>query len=85
MEIVEDIRGKELYGKRKETIERIFGTAKEYHGMRYTQQIGNEKMAMKTGLTFACMNMKKLAKILSNRARNIMESYYLIIFTFYPR
>ena len=46
MEIVEDIRltpkGKELYGKRKETIERIFGTAKEYHGMRYTQQIGYE-------------------------------------------
>ena len=32
--------------------------------MRYTQQIGREKMAMKVGLTFACLNMKKLAKIL---------------------
>jgi len=32
--------------------------------MRYTQQIGKEKMAMKVGLTFACMNMKKLANIL---------------------
>lgn len=88
MEIVEDIRltpkGKELYGKRKETIERIFGTAKEYHGMRYTQQIGNEKMAMKTGLTFACMNMKKLAKILSNRARKghngeLLSNYFYIL------
>ena len=68
LEICEDIRHrrgmKELYGKRKETIERDFGTAKEHHGMRYTQQIGKEKMAMKVGLTFACMNMKKLANIL---------------------
>lgn len=68
MEICEDIRHasgmKELYGKRKETIERDFGTAKEHHAMRYTQQVGKEKMAMKVGLTFACMNMKKLANII---------------------
>ena len=54
---------------RKETIERSFGTAKERHGMRYTQQVGNEKMRMKVGLTFACMNMKKLAGILTRRTR----------------
>ena len=74
MDIVEDIRhtdeGKELYSKRKETIERVFGTAKEHHAMRYTQQVGKEKMAMKVGLTFACMNMKKLANILSKRPEN---------------
>ena len=35
--------------------------------MRYTQQIGKEKMAMKVGLTFACMNMKKLARIMWNK------------------
>lgn len=68
MEICEDIRYtigmKELYDLRKETIERNFGTAKEHHGMRYTQERGKEKMAMKVGLTFACMNMKKLAKLL---------------------
>ena len=58
------IGSKEIYEKRKETIERNFGTAKEHHGMRYTQQIGREKMAMKVGLTFACLNMKKLARIL---------------------
>lgn len=71
IDIAEDIRltpiGKALYEKRKETIERIFGTAKEHHAMRYTQQVGKEKMAMKIGLTFACMNMKKLANILSKR------------------
>ena len=65
MEKCEDIRHtigmKELYNKRKETIERIFGTAKENHGFRYTQMIGKARMEMKVGLTFACMNLKKLA------------------------
>lgn len=74
IEICEDIRHttgmKELYARRKETIERCFGTAKEHHGMRYTQQRGNEKMRMKVGLTFACMNMKKLARILWMREEN---------------
>ena len=54
---------KDLYSKRKETIERIFGTAKENHGFRYTQMYGKARMQMKAGLTFACMNLKKLAKI----------------------
>ena len=73
MDMCEDIRltpeGKDLYNNRKETIERVFGTAKEIHAMRYTQQVGKEKMAMKVGLTFACMNMKKLANILSKRPK----------------
>ena len=67
MEACEDIRQtlgmKELYSHRKETIERIFGTAKENHGFRYTQMYGKARMKMKVALTFACMNLKKLAKI----------------------
>ena len=67
MEVCEDIRYtfgmKELYGRRKETIERIFGTAKENHGFRYTQMIGKARMEMKAWLTFACMNLKKLKKM----------------------
>jgi len=67
MEACEDIRYtagmKELYSHRKETIERIFGTAKENHGFRYTQMYGKARMIMKVALTFACMNLKKLAKI----------------------
>ena len=43
----------ELYKKRKETIEQLFGTAKEHHGFRYTQMVGKAKMEMKVGLT--CM------------------------------
>ena len=67
MEACEDIRQtlgmKDLYSHRKETIERIFGTAKENHGFRYTQMYGKARMTMKVALTFACMNLKKLAKI----------------------
>jgi transposase len=68
---VEHIRhtehGKELYAKRSETIERIFGDAKEKHGMRYTQYRGLNKVKMQVLLTFACMNLKKLAKWKKNR------------------
>ncbi len=71
MEICEDIRHsrsmKDIYGQRKETIERIFGTTKEHHAMRYTNLVGKEKMSMKVGLTFACLNMKKLVKLLEYR------------------
>ena len=76
MEQCEDIRHtrgiKEVYAKRQETIERIFGTAKENHGFRYTQMFGKARMEMKVGLTFACMNLKKLAKMLQRTGK--MES-----------
>ena len=68
LEMCEDIRHtegmSELYKQRKQTIERIFGSAKENHGFRYTQQYGKARMEMKVGLTFACMNLKKLANML---------------------
>ena len=54
---------KELYKKRKETIERLFGTAKEYHNLRYTREKGKSKMEDKVGLTLACLNLKKLVKM----------------------
>jgi transposase/transcription elongation factor Elf1 len=52
---------KKLYPKRKQTIERIFADAKEKHGMRWTKYRGLEKVATHTMLTFAAMNLKKLA------------------------
>lgn len=74
MERAEDIRHtrgmKELYDQRKETIERIFDTAKENHGFRYTNMIGNECMKMKAALTFVCMNLKKLARIKGSKPSN---------------
>jgi transposase len=65
MEASEDFRYapryKAIYDLRKETIERVFGDAKEKHGMRYTQLRGLLKVKMQAALTFACMNLKKLA------------------------
>lgn len=73
LEICEDIRhtlgNSEIYKQRKETIDWVFGTAKEHHGFRYTQYVKATRMHMKAGLTFACMNLKKLAKILLNRRK----------------
>ncbi len=74
MEKAEDIRytigNKQIYQQRKETIERLFGTAKEQHGFRYTQYIGKARMEMKTGLTFACMNLKNWQRYWSSGKPN---------------
>jgi len=65
MEQAEDVRhspeGKEIYTMRSQTIERVFADAKEKHFMRYTQLRGLAKLKMQALLTFACMNLKKLA------------------------
>lgn len=52
---------KEIYARRKETIERVFADAKEKHGMRWTTLRGLKKLSMQAMLTFAAMNLKKLA------------------------
>ena len=71
LEICEDIRHqsgmKERYQHRKETIERLFGTAKEYHNLRYTREKGKSKMEDKVGLTLACLNIKKLVKMIAGK------------------
>ena len=81
MDQAEEIRHtlgmKELYQKQKQTIERLFGTAKENHGFRYTQQYGKGRMEMKVGLTYACMNLKKLARILKRRGLLPEKSFSL--------
>ena len=87
IEKAEDIRhvrgNKAIYQKRKETIERIFGTAKEHHGFRYTQYIGKARIEMKAGLTFACMNLKKLARflgkngLLNEQKRRFLRNFWI--------
>ena len=65
MEYAEEYRHvfqyKEIYKQRRETIERVFADAKERHGLRYTMLCGLEKVKMQATLTFACINLKKLA------------------------
>ena len=83
MEKCEDIRHtigrKEVYAQRKETVERLFGTVKENHGFRYTQMIGKARMEMKVGLTFACMNLKKLAKMIARKGKRGAQKCLLLI------
>jgi cytochrome c len=54
-------KNKKLYAQRKETIERVFADAKEKHGMRWTKLRGLKKVSAHAMLTFAAMNLKKLA------------------------
>jgi hypothetical protein len=65
MELAEDVRhspeGKETYSMRSQTIERIFADAKEKHFRRYTYYRGLAKLRMQALLTFAAMNLKKMA------------------------
>ena len=42
-------------------VERVFADMKEKHGMRWTTLRGLEKVTMQAMLTFAAMNLKKLA------------------------
>lgn len=66
LDIVEALRktgqGKELYAKRKETIERVFADAKEKHAMRYTQHRSLARVSSWVRLKFAAMNLKKIAE-----------------------
>lgn len=66
MEEVEEIRhtlgSKEIYDKRKETIERIFADCKESHGLRYTRIRGLKKNQNQALIIFACHNLKRMAK-----------------------
>jgi len=65
LELAEDYRHtpayRDIYKMRSQTIERVFADAKEKHAMRYTQLRGLQKVKMQVALTFACMNLKKLA------------------------
>ncbi|RVU53804.1 IS5/IS1182 family transposase, partial [Anaerosphaera multitolerans] len=81
IEKCEDIRHtkgfKEKYGRRKETIERIFADAKELHGMRYTLHRGLERVKNELYLLFGCMNLKKLANHIWNGNKDYSCFYIL--------
>lgn len=61
--------GKQLYRKRKETIERSFADAKELHGFRYFRLRGLANVTEQALLTAAVQNMKKIANYLGRQAK----------------
>ena len=53
--------GKEIYARRKETVERSFADSKELFGLRYCRMRGLSKVTEQCLLTAAAQNMKKIA------------------------
>ncbi|HZK21090.1 MAG TPA: IS1182 family transposase [Oscillospiraceae bacterium] len=90
MELAEDFRhttkGKEIYKRRKETIERVFADSKVNHGLRYTQYRGLSRLKMQVLLTFSCMNLKKLAKWkrINGSPAPPPSSFYPLLLNFLP-
>ncbi len=50
---------KQIYAKRKETIERVFADAKEKHGMRWTTLRGLKKIVHAGDAYFCCHEFKE--------------------------
>lgn len=75
-------RGKSIYKRRKETIERSFADSKELHGLRYCRLRGKENVSEQCLLTAAVQNMKKIAMILSRLFSNQFFRYFIILHKF---
>lgn len=58
-------KGKSIYKRRKETVERSFADSKELHGLRYCRLRGLEKVSEQCLLTAAVQNMKKIAMVMA--------------------
>jgi len=56
-------QGKELYRRRKETVERSFADSKQLHGHRYARLRGRGKVFEQCLLCSAVQNMKKIALV----------------------
>ena len=87
LDIVEALRkterGKALYAKRKETIERVFADAKEKHAMRYTQHRGLAHVSSWVRLKYAAMNLKKMAVWSWNNS--VFRALFFLFCPFYER
>jgi len=57
-------KGKAIYKRRKETIERSFADAKQLHGQRYIRMRGMLRAQEQCLLSASCQNMKKMALLL---------------------
>lgn len=64
--------GRQLYKRRKETIERSFADGKELHGQRYVRMRGLRRAQEQCLLAAACQNMKKMALILCRKPKRTL-------------
>jgi transposase len=59
--------GKQIYKRRKETVERSFADSKQLHGHRYARMRGLKKALEQALLCAAVQNMKKIALVMAGR------------------
>lgn len=69
-------KGKRLYKKRKETVERSFADSKELHGLRYCRLRGKAGVSEQCLLTAAAQNIKKIAMVLDKRHTYYYPQYF---------
>lgn len=62
-------KGKNLYQRRKETIERAFADLKELMGMRYAHYRGSHAVKAQVLVTGATYNAKKIARLLDKQEK----------------
>jgi transposase len=74
--------GKEIYSRRKETIERSFADSKELHGLRYCRMRGRENVSEQCLLTAAAQNIKKIATLLSRGYFSVCYQFLRIFANF---
>lgn len=60
-------KGKEIYNRRKETVERSFADSKQLHGHRYARMRGLKRVFEQCLLCAAVQNMKKIALVIDRK------------------
>jgi hypothetical protein len=64
-------RGKKIYKRRKETVERSFADAKQLHGHRYARMRGLSNVREQCLLAATAQNINKIALLLSRMGPNL--------------
>jgi transposase len=64
-------RGKQIYRRRKETVERSFADAKQLHGHRYARMRGLSNVREQCLLAATAQNLKKIALLMSSMPPNL--------------
>lgn len=80
-------KGKRIYQRRKETVERSFADAKQLHGHRYARYRGLRRVSGQCLLAAACQNMKKIALLLARfcnpvTSLSLIQTLWILIWRF---
>ena len=72
-------KGKKIYQRSKETIERSFADAKQLHGHRYARMRGKAKVQEQALLAAACQNMKKIALHMTDSLIKRLKKVWILL------